>query len=64
MGHLDIYHQVFPIKIKGEDFLITLKWYRGSNRYNNGATRYKRKYLMRWIINTASKVKRYDKRFR
>jgi len=29
---------------------IDLKWYRGANRYNNGATRYERKYVFRYII--------------
>jgi len=29
---------------------VDLKWYRGANRYNNGATRYGRKYQFRYLI--------------
>jgi len=29
---------------------IDLKWYRGATRYNNGATRYGRKYEFRYRI--------------
>jgi hypothetical protein len=31
---------------------IDLKWYRGANRYNNGATRYGQKYQFRYIISS------------
>jgi len=29
---------------------IDLKWYRGASRYNNGATIYGRKYLLRLLL--------------
>ncbi|MDB5206744.1 MAG: hypothetical protein JWR72_1819 [Flavisolibacter sp.] len=45
-----------PFKIIGNhpitNDLISLKWYRGANRYNNGATRYGRKYEFRYIISS------------
>ena len=31
---------------------IDLKWERGANRYNNGATRYGKKYQFRHIISS------------
>jgi len=34
---------------------IDLKWYRGANRYNNGATRYGRKYQFRYLMNSLNK---------
>lgn len=27
-----------------------IRWYRGANRWNNGATRYGKKYLLRTIL--------------
>ena len=43
-----------PYKIAGEHPVlgtpVTLKWYRGANRYNNGATRYGRQYQFRYLI--------------
>ena len=32
--------------------VVDLKWYRGANRYNNGATRYGKKYQFRHIISS------------
>jgi len=29
---------------------VDLKWYRGANRYNNGATLYGKKYLLRYLL--------------
>lgn len=47
---LDIYKKNIPVNINGEVVMVSLKWYRGANRWNNGATRYGRKYLLRLII--------------
>ena len=34
----------------GEPFLTNLRWFRGDSRYNNGGTKYGRKYLLRLLI--------------
>lgn len=36
---------------------VSLKWLRGANRYNNGATRYGRKYHLRLIMGWAGQRK-------
>ena len=33
-----------------EEHFVSLKWYRGASRYNNGATIYGNKYLLRLLI--------------
>jgi hypothetical protein len=46
--------------IKGlseETTFVSLKWLRGANRYNNGATRYGRKYHLRLIMGWAGQRK-------
>ena len=45
--------QNMKISVGNEDFLVSLKWLRGSGRYNNGATRFKNKYLMRMVMSRA-----------
>ena len=42
--------------INGTD-LVSLKWLRGANRYNNGATRYGSKYQLRLIMGWAGQRK-------
>ena len=46
--------RINPYKIVGKhpylDAGVDLKWYRGASRYNNGATRYGRKYEFRHRI--------------
>ena len=34
-------------------YQVSLKWFRGANRYNNGATKYGKKYNLRYIIHCA-----------
>jgi hypothetical protein len=38
------------VRIIEDECLISLRWYRGASRYNNGATRFGNKYIMRFII--------------
>jgi hypothetical protein len=46
----------------GETALVSLKWMRGANRYNNGATRYQNKHRIRLIMGWASAAKTEIKR--
>lgn len=46
--------------MKDETTLVSLKWLRGANRYNNGATIYGKKYLLRYLFNNI-KILRYKK---
>jgi hypothetical protein len=39
--------------INNEKQFVSLKWYRGASRYNNGATIYGNKYLFRQLIGRA-----------
>lgn len=40
--------------ITGEgEVLVSLKWYRGASRYNNGCTRYGKKYYLRLVMQWA-----------
>jgi hypothetical protein len=43
---------------KNTETLVSLKWLRGANRYNNGATRYKSKYAFRRVICRAKEKSR------
>ncbi len=36
--------------LNDEAIHVSLKWYRGASRYNNGATKYGNKYLLRLLI--------------
>ena len=36
-----------------QSYSVNLRWFRGANRYNNGATRYKGKYKFRLFIGRA-----------
>ena len=36
-----------------EEVWVNLKWFRGASRYNNGCTRYGKKYHLRWVIGRA-----------
>ncbi len=38
----------------GQRAFVSVKWYRGASRYNNGATKYGRKYQCRVIMGWAS----------
>ena len=48
------YRNIDPNKIVGKHPYtcesVTLKWYRGASRYNNGATLYGKKYILRFIL--------------
>lgn len=60
---MDIHKENIAVQIMDTEYMVSLKWYRGASRYNNGATRYKRKYLMRLIISRAKELtsRKYDK---
>jgi hypothetical protein len=51
---MDIHKKNITVRISGENVLVSLKWYRGANRYNNGPTRYKNKYRLRLILSRAT----------
>jgi hypothetical protein len=34
----------------GENTYVTLRWFRGASRYNNGGTNHKGRYLMRLVL--------------
>jgi hypothetical protein len=53
---MDINKRDIIVRIKEEDTLVSLKWYRGASRYNNGAKKYKNKYKMRLILNKAKNI--------
>ena len=55
---MDIHKKEIMVRIADEDVLVSLKWYRGANRYNNGATRYKNKYKLRFILSKAKSLKK------
>jgi len=61
---MDIDRQDIKLTMNGEDLLVNLKWFRGANRYNNGCTRYGRKYHLRlvmgWAKNMRSRVARFE----
>ena len=41
-----------PIKYSTDQNIhVSLKWFRGAGRYNNGATIYGRKYMIRLLFN-------------
>jgi len=43
-----------PILLESKtETMVSLKWFRGANRYNNGATRYKGMYAFRLAIGRA-----------
>ena len=47
-----------PIEGSSKDItLVSLKWMRGANRYNNGSTRYGRKYYLRLVMGWAGQQK-------
>ncbi len=41
---------------EGKPIMVSLKWLRGANRYNNGATRYMHKYIIRVVMGTNKNV--------
>lgn len=51
---MDINKKKLEVQLNnGDKFLANLRWFRGANRYNNGATHYKDKYHFRFIIGRA-----------
>lgn len=40
---------------------VSLKWIRGASRYNNGATKYGRTYILRLIMSWAGQQKLKEK---
>lgn len=61
---MDIYRENIKVMITGEEVLVSLKWYRGASRYNNGCTRYGRKYHLRLAIGRAKEYAKRGKRIR
>ena len=57
---MDIKSNKIPIEGLPEATSVSLKWMRGANRYNNGATKYGKKYQLRLLMSWAGqrKVKR------
>lgn len=54
---LKINNKYAEVKINHKPLEVSYKWYRGASRYNNGATRYGKKYLLRLIIARAFELK-------
>ena len=50
---MDIHKNDIVVKIVDEQVSVNLKWLRGANRYNNGATKYNKKYKLRLILGWA-----------
>jgi hypothetical protein len=50
---MDVNRQNIKVAINDEDSMVSLKWLRGASRYNNGSTRYGRKYYLRLVIGSA-----------
>jgi len=50
---MDVNRQDIKLTMNGEDLQVNLKWFRGANRYNNGCTRYGRKYHLRLVMGWA-----------
>lgn len=50
---MNVNRQYIKVTINEEDSLVNLKWFRGANRYNNGCTRYGRKYHFRIVMGWA-----------
>ena len=46
---------------EGKTTMVSLKWLRGGNRYNNGATRYLHKYRIRLVMGWAGTKKPFPK---
>jgi hypothetical protein len=43
---MDVNKENIRIKyVNDESLMVSLRWFRGANRYNNGATHYGNKYL-------------------
>ncbi|SIT30214.1 hypothetical protein SAMN05421788_109163 [Filimonas lacunae] len=47
---MDIHKDDIRFRLMGEEVMVSLKWMRGASRYNNGATRYGRKYHLRLVL--------------
>jgi hypothetical protein len=56
---MDIHKKDIIVHIGNEKRFVNLKWYRGANRYNNGATLYGDKYRLRIIL---SRAKNFNKK--
>jgi hypothetical protein len=50
---MDVYRNNIKINLGDEDIWVSLKWFRGASRYNNGCTLYGKKYHLRWIMGRA-----------
>jgi hypothetical protein len=50
---MDIHRENIKVTMADEDVWVSLKWFRGASRYNNGCTRYGRKYYLRLVIGWA-----------
>ena len=54
---LKIHEDIIPIHLPEGETLASLKWLRGANRYNNGATKYGNKYFFRLVMGWAQNMK-------
>jgi len=50
-GKIDIHKIEGNHPVTGEP--VSLKWYRDASRYNNGATMYGKKYMLRYLLGYA-----------
>ena len=58
---MDIKRQnISVIYLNDENILVSLKWLRGASRYNNGATIYGRKYLLRLLLGRVKQKKDFE----
>ncbi len=55
---MNINKLTIPVTLSGNDFEVSVKWFRGASRYNNGATKYGKKYNLRYFLHNASDRKR------
>lgn len=54
MINMDVKRTNISIALEqGDRTLVSLKWLRGANRYNNGSTLYSGKYQFRYLIGSA-----------
>ena len=54
---MDINERDTEIMYGDKPMMVSLKWFRGASRYNNGATKYGKKYDFRFIMHRAADIK-------
>ena len=54
---MDINKKSIQVHLNSEDIrFVDLRWFRGANRYNNGATRYKGRHQFRFVIGKSKQI--------